>query len=225
MKTIKLFVSVLALFPAGVFAAPSIFFGGGVNLSSTTYTDTIKSEKSPLQGFNMALGFEQNLTDRVSIISGFSIETRGEKTAASVLISAPGDPVKVETDTSTDYHFLYLQLPLLAQYSIPAGPGKINLFCGPELGIMLNSEARTTSSTAINDTGIIPAPNDTVDLGRQVRMIDGGITIGAGYEFAIGRHALFLRPSYYYGLGEYLLGGKKGTLSNIKVVLGCKINR
>jgi hypothetical protein len=83
MKSIKKIGAAIMLFSACSFAAPSLYVGGGGNQSSTTATDSLSAAKSPYLGFNIALGFEQNLSKHFSLISGISVETRGEKTEST----------------------------------------------------------------------------------------------------------------------------------------------
>jgi hypothetical protein len=219
MKTIKIVGFALTLFSACSFAAPALHIGGGVNLSSTTAKDSLSASKSPRRGFNVALGFEQNLSEYLSLISGVSVETRGEKTESTSNLGS--DTLPIPRVFESEINFLYLQIPLLVQYNIPFGPGKFNVFAGPELGIMLQSEVRSVDNTTIPGVGTITT-TDTMDLALKMRTTDGGISAGFGYEIALGQSSVFCRPSYYYGLVDYYRNGPKGILTNIKILLGYK---
>jgi hypothetical protein len=204
-----------------VFSDPSLYVGGGLNISSTTATDSLSATKSPRKGFNVTFGFEQSLTKYISLISGFSVETRGEKTKSTTDIGdATGSIISV---IESDINLLYLQIPVFAQCNLPLGPGKINLFAGPEMGILLVGKLQSVDNTTIPSTGIaLPAVYDTLDLAKKMKLADGGISFGIGYEITVGKSAFFLRPSYYLGLTDYFADGPKGGLRNIKLLAGYK---
>lgn len=228
MNSFNKFAVIMALVSVPVFSSPSIYVGGGFNLSSTTAVDSLSATKTPRQGFNVAIGFEQNLTKNISLISGFSMETRGEKTTSTTDITEVGDTTgKTIQVIESKINLFYLQIPMFVQYNIPLGPGKINLFAGPEMGILLLGEQQSVDNTTKHPTGaafpeVYPPIYDTSDLATKMKVADGGISIGIGYEVAFGRSAFFFRPSYYYGLVDYLSVGPKGTLSNIKALVGYK---
>lgn len=221
MNSFFKFAVIMALVSVPVFSSPSIYVGGGFNLSSTTAVDSLSATKSPHKGFNAAIGFEQSMTSNISLISGFSMETRGEKTTSTTDIGdSTGAVIQM---IESNINLLYLQIPLFVQYNIHLGPGKINLFAGPEMGIMLMGKLQSVDNTSIPSTGVaLPPVYDTSDLATKMKVADGGISIGIGYEVAFGRSAFFFRPSYYYGLVDYLSVGPKGTLSNIKALVGYK---
>lgn len=221
MNSFNKFAVIVALLSAPVFSGPSIYVGGGFNLSSTTAIDSLSATKSPRQGFNIAIGFEQSMTNNISLISGFSMETRGEETKSTTDIGdTTGAVIQV---IESNINLFYLQIPLFVQYNIPMGPGKINLFAGPEMGIMLVGKLQSVDNTSIPSTEVaLPAVYDTSDLATKMKVADGGLSIGIGYEVTLGRSAFFFRPSYYYGLVDYFSEGPKGTLSNIKALVGYK---
>ena len=221
MNSIGKIIAIVVLVSVSVFSGPSVYIGGGLNISSTTATDSLSATKTPRNGFNVAVGFEQSLTDHFSLVSGFSLETRGERTESTTDIGdASGSVISV---VESDIDFFYLQIPLFVQYNIPLGPGKINLFAGPEMGILLVGELQSVDNTTIPSTGIaLPAVHDTVDLASRMKLADGGISIGAGYEITFGSSAVFLRPSCYFGLTDYFITGPEGKLRNIRIAGGYK---
>jgi hypothetical protein len=219
MKTTGILWFTVALFSTCSFAAPALLLGGGGNLSSTTATDSLSASKSPRKGFNVSFGFEQYFSKHLSLISGLSVETRGEITESTTNLGT--DSIPIIDIIESDIHFLYLQIPLLVQYNIPLGPGIINVFAGPELGIVLQGEIRSVDNTTIPGVGTITTP-DTMNIASEMKTADGGISAGFGYEIAFGQHSVFCRPSYYYGLIDYFENGPKGTLTNIKLQLGYK---
>lgn len=221
MQAINKVVMIFAFVSVSVFSEPSIYIGGGLNTSSTTATDSLASTKSPRLGFNAAIGFEQNLTKNISLISGFSMETRGESTEST---SDIGDtPGAFISNVTSDINLFYLQIPMFVQYNKPLGLGKINLFAGPEMGILLAGKMQKVDNTTIPSSEIDPPPvYDTLDLANKMKMADCGISLGIGYEVTFGRSALFFRPSYYYGLVNYFTNDPKGSLRNIKTLVGYK---
>ena len=212
---------IVMFFSVAVFSDPSVYIGGGLNISSTTATDSLSATKTPRQGFNLGLGFEQSLTDKISLISGFSMETRGERTKSTTDIGdASGAVISV---VESNVNLFYMQIPLFVQFNIPVGPGKINLFAGPEMGIMLVAELQTVDNTTIPSTGVaLPAIYDTLDIANKMKMADAGISLGIGYEFTFGKSALFFRPSYYQGFVDYFVKSPEGVLRNIKLLIGYK---
>jgi hypothetical protein len=220
MKSIKKIWVFLVYFSVCASAAPAFLIQGGINLSSTTNKDTVSSKKSMRQGFNVAIGLEQTLNDNFSIVSGFSIETRGEKKTSNSITQLP-DLSYLVKNVESDVNFLYLQIPVFAQYNILLGPGKINIFAGPELGFLLNAKTESVSTSTSSIGGF--TSNDTADVAKKMNMLDGGISAGFGYELSLWQGALFLRPSYYYGLTNYY-NDQKGIHNNIKVAIGYKFN-
>jgi hypothetical protein len=174
------------------------------------------------RGFNIAIGLEQEFRTHFSLVTGFSLETRGENKEINQLAGGRF-PQVIEQHVN----FLYLQIPLFAQFNLPLGPGKLNIFAGPELGIMLNSKRYSDQTTTVTDSlgAVVAVTNvkDTVDFSKNVTPFDGGISAGFGYELNLWRGGLFLRPSYYYGLTNYFTD-QKGIHNNIKVAIGYKFN-
>lgn len=219
MHSITKAIVLFAFVSGSAFSDPSIYMGGGLNISSTTATDSLSATKAPRLGFNAAIGFEQNITKTISLISGFSLETRGERTESTTDIG--GGSGAVISKVTSDINLFYLQIPLFVQYNVPLSRGKINLFAGPEMGIVLAGEVQSVDNTT--STGVaLPAIYDTLNLAKKMRMADGGISLGIGYEVTFGKSALFFQPSYYYGLSDYFTNDPKGSLRNIKTLIGYK---
>lgn len=221
MHSIGKVIAIVVLVSVSVFSGPSVYIAGGLNISSTSVTDSLTATKSPRTGFTIAVGFEQYLTNHISLTSGFSLETRGERTKSTTDIGdASGSIISV---VESDINLFYLQIPMFVQYNVPLGPGKINLFAGPEMGIVLMGELQSVDNTTIPSTGVaLPAVYDTVDVTSNMKLADGGISFGVGYEISIGNSAFFVRPSYYLGLTDYLVDDPTGKLRNIKVSGGYK---
>jgi hypothetical protein len=187
-----------------VISDPAVSFGAGVNVSTITGSGASVNSSSPRIGYSLKAGLEQNFSERFTLRTGVSIETRGENNNSSKIYDESYSDEQVEK-----LQILNLQLPVLAQVNFSLGSVGINIFGGPELGIFLNGERKSeiTSKFAAIDT--FPARSavayDTLDFSRDMKMLDAGIRIGVGFEMKTGAiGAFFLRPSAYIGLVDIL---------------------
>ena len=228
MKYILLVVLLLTS-SIGIVAEPSLMISVGANYSTITGSDSLVRKSYPKLGYGINLGFEQNFSRHFSLITGVSLETRGEKnTSDKKIIEGVTQEIVEKTD------ILNLQVPLLAQINFPFGAFCLNFFAGPELGIFLSGEKKVDSTTNIvgppSQTVVI---KDTANFSKDMKMLEFGINVGIGLEIKTGDFgAICIRPGYYLGLTDILAKNEdvasnsnlSGKNQNIYCSLGYKFN-
>jgi hypothetical protein len=94
---------------------------------------------------------------------------------------------------------MYLEIPVLAQVNIPAGPGFFSLFAGPELGILLSAKSKASGDFEADFGMEDPGERDIKD---DIKPVDFAIHFGLGFEFPVGPGAVAFRPGYSLGLTD-----------------------
>lgn len=176
--------------------SPFLEFGleGGVNFS--TITDLESSGTNP--GFNL----------------GFYFDFRSKQNPAwmintGVIVKSPmgahGIPVYSLNDTNLDNTFAggsvnreirYFNVPILIKYQFK---NNIYLKTGPQFGLLAKAFDEFTKE--VNKDDVVYKKN----IRDQIRVIDAGIALGAGYHMNIG-NGLNVTVQYYYGLVPVMKG-------------------
>jgi hypothetical protein len=189
MSLFSKLVSSVLLVNGLAMAGNGLLLGAGLNFSDISTSEDLSMYKESMRtGFNLGAGFEIGITPVFSIIPGVSLETRGKGLKFS-------DPEV--GDLKAEAKFMYLEVPVLAQINIPAGPGFLNIFAGPEMGILLS--AKMKMSGTVND---FPIDVDE-DMKDQTKALDFGIHIGLGFEIPVGPGAIAIRPGYSFSLTDF----------------------
>ena len=260
-KKSKVVFSIIAALTCLTYAERSLYIGFGPNVSMTslnhnvgsvacgpdsTYEISVQSNLMRLSKLgNVSIYFEQGLSDKFSILTGVSLEMRGETEKWTKKISEFNDSTRSSDNLSlTDEiafkefrNMSYLQIPIQAQFGMKFGPFKFNVFAGPELGIALNNKSYcdTTKTTTVYDGSNSPAKvtngTDTVDNSSKLTMLDAGLSGGAGIEIRAWSGAFFLRGAVYQGLVDVYdskrIGrddSKTGLHTNGKLMVGYKFD-
>lgn len=176
--------------------SPFLEFGleGGVNFS--TISDLDSSGTNP--GFNL----------------GFYFDFRSKKNPAwmintGVIVKSPmgahGIPVYSLNDVNLDNTFAggsvnreirYFNVPILIKYQFK---NRIYLKTGPQLGLL--AKAFDEFKQEYDKDDVIYKKN----IRDQIRVIDAGIALGAGYHMNVG-NGLNVTVQYYYGLVPVMKG-------------------
>lgn len=224
----KYIVPFVLLFTAitSTIADPSISISYGLNYSSIAGSDSLVSKNSLRQGYRVNLGLEQNFTRYFSLLTGASLESRGEKN----IISRENEMVeKIE--------ILNLQLPVQAQFNIPFSIFCLNIFAGPELGVFLSGDKKRETHTIVPATELSPehveTTGDTINFSEAMKMLEFGISGGIGFEIKTGNFGAFvLKSGVYLGLTNILdrdstndsTSSLSGENSSIYFSVGYKFN-
>jgi hypothetical protein len=189
MSLLSKFVSSVLLVNGFAMAGNGLLLGAGLNLSDISTSEDLSEYKESMRtGFNLGAGFEIGITPMFSIVPGVSLETRGKRLEFS-------DPDV--GDLEAEANFMYLEVPVLAQVNIPAGPGSLNIFAGPEMGILLSAKMKMSGTM---EGFPIDADEDMKD---QTKALDFGIHIGLGFEIPVGPGAIAIRPGYSFSLTDF----------------------
>jgi len=206
-KGLLLLIALLCLAPAHSQVLISLIFGdklnspflefgleGGANFS--TITDLNSSGTEP--GFNL----------------GFYFDIRSKKNPAwmintGVIVKSPmgahGLPVYSLNDVNLDNTFAggsvnreirYFNVPILLKYQFK---NRIYLKTGPQFGLL--AKAFDEFKKEVNKDDVVYKKN----IRDQIRVIDAGVALGAGYHMNVG-NGLNVTVQYYYGLVPVMKG-------------------
>lgn len=206
-KTFLLLIALFCITPASSQVLISLIFGdklnspflefgleGGVNFSTITDLETSGTEL----GFNL----------------GFYFDIRSKKNPAwmintGVIVKSPmgahGLPVYSLNDVNLDNTFAggsvnreirYFNVPILIKYQFK---NNIYLKTGPQFGLL--SKAFDQFKKEVNKDDVVYKKN----IRDQIRVIDAGIALGAGYHMNVG-NGLNITVQYYYGLVPVMKG-------------------
>lgn len=224
MKLFRIISIFIVFISTGILSDPFLHIAGGTNFSFITYNDSTPDSRETRIGHNWGIGFEQNFTTHFSLITSFSFETRGQNETNTV------EGTNVTKLINDKVRMYYLQVPILGQFNLPLGSVfAVNVFGGPDLGVSLTAE-KMIKRKITQQNGDVAIENDTINLAKNMEMLDFGVSIGIGCELKIGTGALFLRPDLYVGLTNFSKGNRggdddkiyKGKHGNIRVTIGYK---
>jgi hypothetical protein len=176
--------------------SPFLEFGldGGVNFSTISDLDSSGTNV----GFNL----------------GFYFDIRSKKNPAwmintGVIVKSPmgvhGIPVYSLNDVNLDNTFAggtvnreirYFNVPILIKYQFK---NRIYLKTGPQFGLL--AKAFDEFKQEVNKDDVVYKKN----IRDQIRVIDAGVALGAGYHMNVG-NGLNVTLQYYYGLVPVMKG-------------------
>lgn len=182
----------------------SVGINGGVNLSSVSFTPTIKQGNLMGPSFGVTARY---ISERYfKMICGIQTE---------VNYSQRGWKEVIEDGSGDSYHrtMSYVEVPLLAHLAFGKDKGHgvrfvINL--GPQMGFLLSEkESRSASWDPSN------RPQGTVQqYGKMAdKKFDYGIVGGGGFELRTGVGNFILEARYYFGLSDFYNSTKKDPFS------------
>ncbi|UCG50775.1 MAG: PorT family protein [Candidatus Latescibacterota bacterium] len=198
----------------GVFGQVSFELGlkAGVGLTKLSGDDTKASSiiiEDPEFSLNLQgdlgdskLGFVVGGYGAVHVTHQFGVRLealylrKGGKGDVSVEADIPGFGV-INFDAEVTATLDYIELPLLAVVSFPAGPsGSFEVFAGPALAFKTKAEIEVEVTTL--------GQTEKEDIGDETKGTDFGGVIGAGFVFELARVDLFADVRYTYGFTKIL---------------------
>jgi len=190
----KFIVAIALIASMGAMNAQGVKFGvtAGLNASTVSVSDADGSDIGYKPGFQVGVVADIGITSNFSIIPELSFSQKGFKVSES-------DDESFELNVGLNY----LALPVNAAYKFDLGMSqKIILFAGPYLGYGLSTSVKAKAAGVSVDL-------DEYDLDvkfgsgeEDIKPIDFGVNIGAGYQF----EKIFFKLQYNLGLnnlGQY----------------------
>lgn len=166
--------------------AQTVEFGAkaGVNFASLGGDDT--------DGLDGKTGFHLGLVAEIPLTESFAFQPE-------ILYSSQGAKSKV-SDTYMDVNFStkadltldYINIPLLAKYTITPG---LSLHAGPQVGFLVN--AKDEYEYVINGE----KESGTQDMKNEIKNLDFAIAAGLGYKLEMG---IFFNARYNAGLSNII---------------------
>ena len=199
MKIKNMFLIAAMLLLSSVSFAQDYRFGvkGGLNISSEVGAD-VHDDMEPrlLSSFGLAMDYKIN--KMFSVQSELLFSMRGAEVKTSIATESGTSELEMKRSSN------YLEIPVIAKYNFDAGKNtKINIFAGPSLAILLDSEVETNGKAADNKD--------------QMTGTDWGIVLGLGAEFG----DFTIDGRYNFGLTEIIDEGEyDGKSNNMTFMVG-----
>ena len=176
----------------------SIGVNGGVNISSVSFSPSIKESKLIGPEFGVTIRYigEKYFKMLCGIQGEINFSQRGWKE-------------NIDDGTGDTYHrtMNYIEIPLLAHLAFGKDKGngvRFVLNLGPQIGYLISE--KETMSTSWDPSG--RTPNE--QYGKMAdRKFDYGIIGGGGMEVRTGIGNFILEARYYYGLSDFYNNSKK----------------
>ncbi|HLS72037.1 MAG TPA: porin family protein [Chitinophagaceae bacterium] len=157
----------------------------GINLSSLHHSDSYQDIKNNTIGVKAGLALNIPITKRIFIQPGVYFDMRGAR------IQEEFNGLVQEND----YTLNYLQIPIHLQTELPIGVlGELFVHVGPYVGWGINGR-KEVSINNIKEKAMDAFGDDE----EQLKNIDFGLNIGAGYRTPFG---IYARVQYGYGMGN-----------------------
>jgi hypothetical protein len=166
----------------------------GITGSLQLASQQIKSQDITISGSNKA-GFQAGLLLDAPLNDNISVRPQ-------LLYSTKGGEYQIGSSSTFTTTFNYIEIPVQLTYGIEAGSGKAVVGVGPYLAYALNGNDKS---------GSVSTPIEFGSNDDQIKRIDYGLRVSAGYELPSG-----LGVSAYYapGLANLANGNSGATLKN-----------
>ena len=188
MKRIFLLATLAMLFAQVTMA--QLKFGPEVGLNINKFDYSIAADESNNLGLRIGLTTDIGL-GKLSVQPGLFYAMKGGE--SDYVDAFTNSQVEVNTNLG------YIEVPLLLQYKINAGPGMIFLGGGPTASIAVTGEQKV-STTPPN--GSTTKEEQSIEFGSGITQMDRadiGLMLNIGYELNGG---FFVRPFYNMGLSN-----------------------
>ena len=176
--------------------SPFLEFGleGGVNFS--TITDLESSGTNP--GFNLGFYFDFRSKQNPAWMINTGVIVKSPMGAHVIPLYSLNDTNLDNTFAggSVNREIRYFNVPILIKYQFK---NNIYLKTGPQFGLLAKAFDEFTKE--VNKDDVVYKKN----IRDQIRVIDAGIALGAGYHMNIG-NGLNVTVQYYYGLVPVMKG-------------------
>jgi hypothetical protein len=176
--------------------SPFLEFGleGGVNFS--TISDLESSGMNA--GFNLGFYFDIRSKQNPAWMINTGVIVKSPMGARHIPVYSLNDPNLDNTfaDGTVNREIRYFNVPILIKYQFK---NRIYLKTGPQLGLL--ATAFDEFKTEVNKDDVVYKKN----VRDQIRVIDAGVALGAGYHMNVG-NGLNITVQYYYGLVPVMKG-------------------
>lgn len=168
-------VALAAIFSLTAVNAQDVKYGPklGLNLASLNGDDA--DELDGRTSFNVGGAVEIPISEKFSFQPEFLYSAQGAKFEETFVEQG------ISVDTETTIRLDYINVPLMAKYYVAEG---FSLEVGPQIGILLTSEAEVEASAVVN--GETVSASETQDLKDDTNGIDFGVNLGLGYTLENG---------------------------------------
>lgn len=182
---------ILSILTTTIISQAQIRFGPEAGLLFTKSEAASDEVKSKL-GVGVRLGVlaELPISTRFSLQPGVYWGLRSS--AQNVDYAILGQNVSAKTK----YTFSYLEIPILAVMKFDAGPGRISVGLGPQIGLGLSGKMKVSGS------GISVSADSSIKFGSdpgQLKPLEISGAMAVGYELDMGA---FARIGYQYGINN-----------------------
>jgi hypothetical protein len=219
----KYLLTVLLVVTLGTAVMAQVRFGleAGANIATIKVKEDPPSGYSPSYsskvGFKIGALADIGIGDHLAVQPGVFYSMRGGK----IKVDVPGFG-SAETERTVNY----LEVPILVQYKLNAGPGRVFVGLGPSVGMGLSGKDHEKYNYAFfgsKDTTVsVKFGSDTT----ETKKMDFGAVFNVGYELNMG---VFVRVSYYLGLANMANNGPgqndKATNRGFSVSAGYLLGR
>lgn len=181
--------SFVSLFILITFSLTSLFsqnnkfhvgIGGGPSISSIRGFDQIVP-LSPIIGFSLGASFQYDFSKHFSIVTGVGFEQKGFQTKEKVtLIDINGNSIS-EHILRVNYN--YLDVPLLAKYTLGSQKFKGFMNLGGYMGILINRRNILV--------GYDPQTDEQKENSEEVQPFDFGLSAGIGMSYSLSETFVF----------------------------------
>lgn len=208
---------------------------GLADMSGEVQVDALGMQSSPSPQVHEGLSAGAYAALQLDARWGVRLELRYTQRGASAVqapaLEMPGDmPGDEPPDDGAfalpyefDLRLAYLELPLLATFTIPYD-GRLApyFFAGPDLGLLLSAEVSGAvpvldgeGNPQLDDEGLPVTAEVSRDVEDGVGSFDLGITFGAGMKFPLARGRMVLDARYTLGVIEAADGGTIALIDNV----------
>ncbi|MGE6356882.1 porin family protein [Flavobacterium sp. NPDC079362] len=176
--------------------SPFLEFGleGGVNFSTISDLDTSGTNL----GFNLGFYFDIRSKQNPAWMINTGVIVKSPMGAHGIPVYSLNDATLDNTFAggSVNREIRYFNVPILIKYQFR---NNIYLKTGPQFGLL--AKAFDEFTREVNKDDVVYKKN----IRDQIRVIDAGIALGAGYHMKIG-NGLNVTVQYYYGLVPVMKG-------------------
>lgn len=201
-KVIFLVAVMLLVVSTGSFAQAKFGLKAGLNIANMGGDDMEDTDSRLAPVFGAFVNF--SLSEKVSFQPELLYSMKGAKD--SYTDSYEGVDVDIDETARLDY----LDIPLMFKFDVGGG---FNLQAGPQLGLLLSAEIEQEGSSSVEGMNI--SASETIDVKDDLKGMDLGLNIGAGYDFG----ALGVDLRYNLGLSN-IADYEDGDLKNSAIQVG-----
>ena len=159
------------------------------------YIDDYYDANKMKPGMSFSLFFDIGFSPSFSLQPELWLVNNGAKATTSNIYNSTYD---VYYDDELTESAMHLTVPLLFKYKIQAGSGKINLFAGPLVSLLLG-EIKEKYKISVDGGG---SNSDKVDIEADNKF-HYGYAAGIGYEFPLGKGLFITDLRYSQILSSY----------------------